>query len=59
LKEDLPERNSNEVLYPIPESFDNILISINTVYRIMTGEGQGWSYIMYKNLRPLGEKWGF
>jgi len=58
LQKDLATRYKAEVLTPVQESFDNIIISINTIYRIMTGEGDGWSDVMYKNLSPKGKNWG-
>ena len=58
LKHELPQRYQKEVLKPIKLGFDNIYVSINTIYRIITGEGDGWSYAMFQNLRPLGQHWG-
>lgn len=56
--DELVERYSTEILQPVTMSFDNIYKSCNSIYRIITGQGGGWSLVMYENLRPVRGEWG-
>lgn len=47
LANELPARMQTEVLLPVHMNFNNILISINSVYCIITGQNSGWSGIMF------------
>ena len=44
-----------EVVNPIRLSFDNIYLSMNTIFVICMADG--WNWVMYENVLPFGEKW--
>jgi voltage-dependent calcium channel L type alpha-1F len=55
LKNELVERYNKEILEPTRWSFDNIWLSMNTIYVIIMGDG--WNIVMYENVLPFGGKW--
>ena len=55
LKDELVERYNKEILEPIRWSFDNIWLSMNTIYVIIMSDG--WNIVMYENVLPFGDKW--
>lgn len=55
-QEELAETyHRGEVVTPIRLSFDNIYLSMNTIFVICMADG--WNWVMYENVLPFGDKW--
>ena len=55
LREEIIERYSHEILIPVRLSFDNIYLSMNTIFVIIMADG--WNMVMYENIVSTGKNW--